>query len=141
MIHRCWTSSAEVAQTPFTAFSSRKKTEHVAGRLIVQRIPDLNPHADAGQPTIFDTYRFHAFFTTGTLDPVASDKIHRGHAVIEQVNADLKNSALAPTPSGVFTANAACLVLAAMAFNLTRAAATAVRTGWQRPGPERSAAN
>ncbi|GAC1384262.1 MAG: hypothetical protein NVSMB43_24770 [Pseudarthrobacter sp.] len=44
---------------------------------------------------------------------------------IEQVNADLKDSALAHLPSGVFTANAAWLVLAAMAFNLTRAAATA----------------
>ena len=124
-----WISSAEVAETPFTAFSSRKRTERVIGRLIVRRIPDLNPHAGAGQPTIFDTYRFHAFFTTGALDVVAADKTHRGHAVIEQVNADLKDSALAHMPSGVFTANAAWLVLAAMAFNLTRAAATAAGNG------------
>jgi Transposase DDE domain group 1 len=44
--------------------------------------------------------------------------------LIEQVHADLKNSALAHLPSGVFTANAAWLVLAVMAFNLTRVAAT-----------------
>lgn len=59
---------------------------------------------------------------------MAADKTHRGHAIIEQVNADLKDSALAHLPSGVFTANAAWLVLAAMAFNLTRAAATAAGT-------------
>jgi hypothetical protein len=58
------------------------------------------------------------------LDTVAADKIHRGHAIIEQVHADLKNSALAHLPSGAFTANAAWLVLAVIAFNLTRDAAT-----------------
>ena len=58
------------------------------------------------------------------MDTVAADKTHRGHAIIEQVHADLKNSALAHLPSGVFTANAAWLVLAVIAFNLTRAAAT-----------------
>jgi Transposase DDE domain group 1 len=57
-------------------------------------------------------------------DTVAADKTHRGHAIIEQVHADLKNSALAHLPSAKFTANAAWLVLAVMAFNLTRAAAT-----------------
>lgn len=119
-----WISAAEDAETPFTAFSSRKQAERVTGRLVVRRIPDPNPHAGAGQPTIFQTYRFHAFFTTGTLDTVAADKTHRVHAIIEQVNADLKGSALAHLPSGVFTANAAWLVLAAIAFNLTRAAAT-----------------
>lgn len=52
--------------------------------------------------------------------------------MIEQVNADLKNSALAHLPSGVFTANAAWLVLAVMAFNLTRAAATITGLGLAR---------
>ncbi len=58
------------------------------------------------------------------MDTVTADKTHRGHAIIEQVHADLKNSALAHLPSGVFAANAAWLVLAVMAFNLTRSAAT-----------------
>ena len=69
----------------------------------------------------------HAFFTTtdlAILDTVAADKTHRHHAVIEQVHAALKHSALAHLPSGVFTANAAWLVLAVIAFNLTRAAAS-----------------
>jgi hypothetical protein len=57
-------------------------------------------------------------------DAVTADHTHRQHAVIENVNADLKSSALAHLPSGKFTANAAWLVCAVMAFNLTRAAAT-----------------
>ena len=102
------------------------------GRLVVRRIPDLNPGASDGQDTLFDTWRFHAFFTTtdpDVADTVAADKTHRGHAIIEQVHADLKNSALAHLPSGKFTANAAWLVLAVIAFNLTRAAATLTGPG------------
>ena len=119
-----WISRAEVAETPFTAFTSKKATEQVQGRLVVRRIPDLNPASTDGQGTLFDTWRFHAFFTTSDLDTVTADATHRGHAIIEQVHADLKGSALAHLPSGRFAANAAWLVLAVMAFNLTRAAAT-----------------
>jgi hypothetical protein len=118
-----WISRAEVAEIGFTAFSSRKAAEQITGRLVVRRIPDLNP-TDDGQQSLFDTWRFHAFFTTTDLDTVTADKTHRGHAIIEAVHADLKDSALAHLPSGRFTANAAWLVLAVMAFNLTRAAAT-----------------
>jgi hypothetical protein len=122
-----WVSRAEVAEIDFTAFAAQKKANHVPGRLVVRRIPDLNPGVKGGQETLFDTWRFHAFFTTTdhlVADTVAADKTHRGHAIIEQVHADLKNSALAHLPSGKFTANAAWLVLAVMAFNLTRAAGT-----------------
>ncbi len=124
-----WISRAEVAEIAFTAFAAQKKADHVPGRLVVRRIPDLNAEKNkaAGQDTLFDTWRFHAFFTTtdpAILDTVAADKTHRHHAVIEQVHADLKGAALAHLPSGVFTANAAWLVLAVIAFNLTRAAAS-----------------
>jgi hypothetical protein len=118
-----WISRAEVAEIGFIAFTSRKAAEQVAGRLVVRRIPDLNPSCSDGQQTLFDTWRFHAFFTTTDADTVTADKVHRGHAIIEQVHADLKDSALAHLPSGRFTANAAWLVLAVIAFNLTRAAA------------------
>ena len=129
-----WVSKAEVAETPFIAFSSMKESEQVPGRLVVRRIPDFNAakKAAAGQDGLFDTWRFHAFFTTSdpkVLDTVAADKPHRGHATIEQINADLKASALAHLPSRIFTANAAWLVLAVMAFNLTRAAATLTGAG------------
>ena len=119
-----WISSAEVAEIPFVAFASKNKADQVPGRLVVRRIPELNKK-DIDQPGLFDLHRFHAVFTTsdpGILDTVAADKTHRQHAVIEQVNADLKNSALAHMPSGKFNANAAWLVVAVMAFNLTRTA-------------------
>lgn len=119
-----WISRAEVAEIEFTAFSSRKAAEQIPGRLVVRRIPDLNPAPGNGQATLFDVWRFHAFFTTTDVDTVTADKTHRGHATIEQVHADLKDSALAHLPSGRFNANAAWLVLAVIAFNLTRAAAT-----------------
>ena len=97
---------------------------------MVRRIPELNKN-NLDQPGRFDLHRFHAVFTTADpdiLDTVAADKTHRQHAIIEQVNADLKNSALAHMPSGTFTANAAWLVCAVMAFNLTRAAGTIAGT-------------
>lgn len=122
-----WISRAEVAEIGFTAFASAKKTEQVPGRLVVRRIPDLNAPADPSQASLFEVFRFHAFFTTTdpeVLDAVAADKVHRGHAIIEQVFADLKASALAHLPSGSFAANSAWLVLATIAFNLTRALAT-----------------
>lgn len=122
-----WTSRAEVAEIDFTAFAGRKKSDQLTGRLVVRRIPDFNAEAKRaiGQDSLFDTWRFHAFFTTADphlLDTIAADATHRQHAIIEQVHADLKNSALAHLPSGVFTANAAWLVLAVIAFNLARAA-------------------
>lgn len=129
-----WISKAEVAEVPYTAFTSKKTADRVPGRLVVRRIPDV--HADKkkanGQGTLFDVWRFHAFFTTAPaqqLDTVAADQAHRGHAIIEQVHADLKASALAHLPSGKFTANSAWLVLAVIAFNLTRAAAVIAATG------------
>ncbi|GAA0994051.1 hypothetical protein JOE66_000809 [Subtercola frigoramans] len=120
---RVWISVAEVAEVPFTAFSSKAKKDRVQGRLVVRRIPELNKK-DLEHPTLFDTHRFHALFTTTALDTVTADQVHRRHAIIEQVNADLKHSALAHLPSGRFTANAAWLVLAVIAFNLTRTAPT-----------------
>ena len=66
----------------------------------MRRIPELNKK-DVEQPGLFDLYRFHAVFTTADselLDTLATDKNHRQHSVIEQVNADLKANALAHLP-------------------------------------------
>ena len=72
-----WISRAEVAEVPFTAFAAQKKSDHVRGRLVVRRIPDLNAEKKkaAGQGTLFDTWRFHAFFTT--VDPEVSTRSPR----------------------------------------------------------------
>ncbi len=121
-----WVSDAEVAEIPFTAFMSRGKARQVTARLIVRRVRDANPDhvtVDA-QGELFRVWRHHAVFTDSPLPMLAAETDHRRHAIIEQVIADLKNSALAHLPSGHFAANSAWLVLAAMAFNLTRAAGT-----------------
>jgi hypothetical protein len=115
-------SDAEVAEVPFTAFTSRRKGEQVTARLIVRRVKRLNPMTvPEGQAELFCAWRFHAVFTDTTVGMLEAEKSHRAHAVVEQVHADLKGGPLAHLPSGKFAANAAWLVLAAIAFNLTRA--------------------
>ena len=122
-------SDAEVAEIDFTAFTSRRKAEHIDGRLIVRRVKRLNPASvPAGQDALFATYRHHAVFTDSPMSMLDAEECHRQHAVIEQVNADLKSGALAHLPSGSFAANSAWLVLAAIAFNLTRAAGVLAST-------------
>jgi hypothetical protein len=116
-----WVSEAEVAEVEFTAFSSRPKAKQVTARLIVRRVPDINPK---NQSPLFTVYRHHAVFTNSPLPMLQAESAHRGHAIIEQVIADLKNGPLAHLPSGRFWANSAWLVCAAMAFNLTRTAGT-----------------
>ena len=103
-----WISDAEVAEIDYTAFKSRPKAKQVTARLIVRRVPDLNP---ANQSELFTVYRYHAVFTDSPLPMLAAEKAHRGHAIIEQVIADLKNGPLAHLPSGQFNANGAWLVL------------------------------
>lgn len=120
-----WVSDAQVAEVDFTAFTSRPKAEQVTARLIVRRVKRLNPKTiPARQGELFSIWRHHAVFTDSTEAMLAAEKTHRAHAIIENVNADLKGGALAHLPSGKMNANGAWLVLAAMAFNLTRAAGT-----------------
>lgn len=119
-----WISDAEVAGVALTAFTGRRRAEHVtAPGLIVRRVRRLNPAtARDGQDELFAVYRYHAIFTDNPQPMLDAEATHRGHAIVEQVIADLKDSALAHLPSGRFNANAAWLVCAAIAHNLTRAA-------------------
>ena len=117
----CWISDAEVAETEYTAFAS-KKGQAVTARLIVRRVRDLNTKAGAGQDELFPVWRYHAVFTDSPFELVQAEGQHRGHAVVEQVFADVTSGPLAHMPSGVFAANAAWLSIAAMAHNLVRAA-------------------
>jgi hypothetical protein len=120
-----WVSDAEVAEIGFTAFTSRHRDEHISARLIVRRVKRLNPKTvPAGQDELFSVWRHHAIFTDSHEVMLAAEATHRDHAIIEKVIAELKDGPLAHLPSGSFSANGAWLVLAAMAFNLTRAAGT-----------------
>ena len=117
----CWISDAEVAQTQYTAFTSKKKALHVTARLIVRRVRDKAKTAP-GQGELFPAWRYHAIFTDSPFTLLQAEEQHRGHAIIEQLLADLSDGPLAHLPSGKFTANAAWLAIAAIAHNLLRAA-------------------
>ena len=143
---------------PYTAFTSRRKGEQITGRLIVRRAKRLNPSSTsknrtsktrktssktssgkAEQGELFSLYRYHCVFTDSPLTLVQAETDHRGHAIIEQVHADLRSGPLAHFPSGSFAANGAWLVLATIAFNLTRAAGTLASRFQPEPPPARSA--
>ena len=88
----------------------------------MRRIPERNP--SKLQDPLFAAWRYHALFTNNPAELIEAEATHRGHAIIEQVIADLKNSALAHLPCAKFAANAAWLACAGIAFNLTRALGT-----------------
>ncbi len=100
-----WISDAEVAEVEFTAFTGRRKAEHVTCRLIVRRVKRLQPLASDGteQGELFATYRHHAFITNSTLVMVEADQRHRDHAIVEQVIAELKDGPLAHLPSVILS--------------------------------------
>ena len=116
-------SQAQVAETPYTAFTSKPKSKQVTARLIVRRVPERNTQKiqAAGQQGLFEVWRYHAVFTDNPAPLVTAEKTHRAHAIVENVIADLKASALAALPCTSHPANAAWLVAAAIAFNITRA--------------------
>ena len=133
-----WTSDAEVAEIQYTAFAS-KKGQAVTARLVVRRVRDLNKKAAEGQDELFPVWRYHAVFTDSPFELIQAEGQHRGHAIVEQVFADVTSGPLAHLPSGVFAANAAWLSIAAMAHNLVRAAGALASLPWQKPGPRPSA--
>lgn len=128
----CWASDAEVAEIPYTAFTSKPKNHQVTARLIVRRARAKNKEAAQGQDELFPAWRYHAVLTDSPVELIQAEGQHRDHAIIEQVNADLYAGALAHLPSGVFEANAAWLVIAAMAHNLLRAAGTRAGRSWAK---------
>jgi Transposase DDE domain group 1 len=118
---RCWVSDAQVAEVPYTAFTS-KKGRAITARLIVRRVKDLSRKSGEGQDELFPLWRYHAIFTDTPFVMLQAEGDHRDHAVVEQVFADWTDGPLAHLPSGSFPANAAWLALAAIAHNLLRAA-------------------
>ena len=116
-----WVSDAEITETPYTAFTSRKG-QAITARLIVRRVKDLNRQAAGGQGELFTAWRYHAVFTDSPFTMLQAEEQHRGHAQAEQVFADWTDGPLAHLPSGSFPANAAWLTLAAISCNLLRAA-------------------
>ena len=67
-----WVSDAEIAETQYTAFTSRKGQE-VTARLIVRRVRDLNKQAGAGQDELFPAWRYHAVFTDSPFELIQAE--------------------------------------------------------------------
>jgi hypothetical protein len=96
---------AQVGEIPFRA-----------DRLIVRRTRLLGSQAE-----LWPDWRYHAFITDREGSAVELDQDHRRHASQELAIRDLKEgSGLNHCPSGRFFANAAWLVLAALAHNVVR---------------------
>ncbi len=95
---RAWVSDAQVAETEYTAFTSRKG-QAITARLIVRRVKDLSPAAARGQDELFPVRRYHAIFTDSPFETLQAEEHHRGHAQVEQVFADLIDGPLAHLPS------------------------------------------
>jgi hypothetical protein len=110
-------SDAHVAETEYTAFAGTR--HEITGRLIVRRVLDANT-----QDPLFPVWRYHPFFTNTTEPLTAADLTHRRHAICETVWSDLIDGPWAHQPSGLFAANAAWCLLAAICHNLLRAAGT-----------------
>ena len=102
----------------YTAGGAAQVAETIlAGRRLVVRRTRLV----GAQAQLWPDWRHHAFVTDLDGDAVTIDADHRAHAVVELAIRDLKHgSGLNHCPSGVFNANAAWLVLTALAHNLLR---------------------
>ncbi len=88
-----WISGAEVAEIAFTAFTSKAKAKQVTARLIVRRLPDVNP---ANQNPLFTVYRYHAVFTNRLITaPI------RGCPANWVVRSDREVPAVPVVPKGV----------------------------------------
>jgi hypothetical protein len=112
---------AQVAEVPYTAFATTR--HRITARLIVRRVLDAGT-----QDPLFPVWRYHPVLTNSTEPTTTADITHRHHAICETVWSDLIDGPWAHQPSGLFPANAAWCILAAITHNLLRAAATVTRT-------------
>jgi Transposase DDE domain group 1 len=105
---------AAVAETTYVTGRGRRQRSY---RLVVRR----SRLTDPAQQALWPDWRYHAFVTSSTADPVSADRFHRDHARVELAIRDLKDGAgLEHCPSGRFFANAAWLACAVLAHNLVR---------------------
>ena len=138
---------AQVAETTFEMINPKRRSETLKVRLVVRRTrlvghqaqlwPDWRHHAFVTNLAMAaaEADRHHQPHTGVEDDPdrrtedderrrqatIDADRHHRAHASCELAIRDLKEAAgLAHLPSGVFFANAAWLLCAALAHNLYR---------------------
>jgi hypothetical protein len=86
-------SRAQIAEVAYTAFEGTR--DEITARLIVRRVPDLNKTTIDAQGELFTHWRYHAASTDSSFILVRAEAQHRGHAIIEQVFAELIDGPLA----------------------------------------------
>jgi hypothetical protein len=98
------------------------ETKYKGHRLIVRRTrPTPTNKTDRNQTEMWPDWEYHSFITNREGDVVFLDADHRKHAVVELAIRDWKQGAAGDhNPSGVFPANAAWTVIAALAHNMIR---------------------
>jgi hypothetical protein len=89
----CWISDAELAETTYTAFTSKKKALYVTARLIVRRVRDKGKAAP-GQGELFPAWRYHAVFTDS---PTSWSRPRSSTAATRSSNCSSPTSATAPS--------------------------------------------
>jgi hypothetical protein len=100
---------------PETGEAEIAETALAGERLIVRRVRTLDD-----QQQLFATWQHFAFITNRSEPLELVEREHREHAAVELVIRDLVDQALRHFPSGLFNANAAWTVIAALAHNLHR---------------------
>jgi hypothetical protein len=104
-----------VTDYPDTGEAQVAETELGTFRLVVRRTRLVGAQAE-----LWPDWRYHCFLTNRTIPLLVADVDHRDHASIELTIRDLKDQALAHFPTGLFAANSAWTVIAAIAHNLAR---------------------
>jgi len=98
-----------------TAYVS--ETKYKNHRLIVRR----TRHTPSDQQSLWTHWEYHSFITNRNGTAVALDADHRKHAVVELAIRDWKQGTGGDhNPSGIFAANAAWTLIAALAHNMIR---------------------
>lgn len=93
------------------------ETRYKTYRLVVRRTRPT----PGDQSELWPDFEYHAFVTNREGTTMFLDADHRKHAVVELAIRDWKQGAAGDhNPSGVFTANAAWTVIAALAHNMIR---------------------
>jgi hypothetical protein len=100
---------------PPTSIAQISETVLGGRRLVVRRVRTLSQQGE-----LLPSWEHYAFVTNRTDSLALVEAEHRQHAVVELTIRDLKDQALAHFPSGLFSANAAWTVIAALAHNLIR---------------------
>jgi Transposase DDE domain group 1 len=100
---------------PPTSIAQIAETTLGGRRLVVRRVRTLDR-----QGQLLPSWELFPFVTNRPDGLFTVEAEHRQHAVVELAIRDLKDQALAHFPSGVFMANAAWTVIAALAHNLLR---------------------